>query len=219
MPRLAHTPIFVIFALYQLFIYVQGDTYPVAPECAQPYLQDAYEASSCNSYQGTNARAECYCQDTGYLTNSALGIGANCGCPVLSTSAQAIVDSCNDVGGPCIWTESEIIAAGNNGDPSCFTTATSPSSPSTTVGPSSPTTPSAADSNPDGVTNLKSSGGLDADGKASLALGIPAAIVAIIQLVGWIRYKSWRWMFDSSSRGQPQIKTLYHPVANARALY
>ena len=102
------------------------------PICAQQYLAAA-EPPECDDGYNT-ATDDCLCSNTGdFLTNSAIAIGANCGCDILTTSAYLLVSICDDYAGGISMNEDQIIAAGWGGSPTCSTTSTTSSAPVTTT--------------------------------------------------------------------------------------
>jgi hypothetical protein len=193
------------------------------PTCAQQYLAAA-EPPECDDGYNT-ATDDCLCSNTGYfLTNSAIAIGANCGCDVLTTSAYLLVSICEEYAGDISMTEDQIIATGWGGSPTCSTVSATSSTPFTTTS-SSPSTTAISPASSSMGTSLPtpaaktSSGGLDADGKVTLALSIPGALIAIAEIIGWFVTGSWKWFLCGANKKQQQYQTLYQPGVYDRGRY
>ena len=202
---------------FLLFVQIQAqNAFANYPYCAQQYLNEAFP-EECNTGVLTTLD-ECLCSNTDYfISNSMLSIGVNCGCDTVWATAYLMVTICDEYAGGSSMNEGQMIAAGNGGTSTCSTTTATPTLPSTlqpavpTTTPASPTT--ATYSSPASSTatpTSQSSHGLDADGKLTLAVGLPGAIFACIQIIGWIRTRSFFWMFAKCCGAKdPKYQTLY----------
>lgn len=73
----------------------------------------------CENLGDATTTDECLCYDNEFLTNSALGIFANCGCTDLIISADLLVSICEEYAGGISMSFTEIIAAGDGGNSAC----------------------------------------------------------------------------------------------------
>lgn len=201
-----------------LFVQVQAQNYFANyPLCAQQYLNGAFPNDCDTGYIITID--DCLCSNTDYfISNSMLSIGVNCGCDIVWASAYLMVTICEEYAGGSSMNEGQMIAAGNGGTSTCSTTTATPTLPST-LQPAVPTTTKAspASSTTTPASNpAQSSHGLNADGKLSLALGLPGALFAIIQIIGWIMSGEFLWMYNKCCHRGPRYNTLYQSPLSYR---
>ena len=195
---------------FLLFVQIQAQNFfENYPFCAQQYLNEAFPGE-CNTGDLTT-EDECLCSNTDYfITNSMLSIGVNCGCDIVWATAYLMVTICDEYAGGSSMNEGQMIAAGNGGTSTCSTATATPTLPSTLQPPVPTTTGASPVSSTTAPTPhpTQTSKELDADGKLSLAVGLPGALFACIQIIGWIATRRFLWMFACCAR-EPKYQTLY----------
>jgi hypothetical protein len=189
------SPTTIIIFLLSARLTLTTFNFSTYPNCAQPYLY-THAPSSCDYGDNTNSEEtmsnECLCTNTNFLDSAADDIWRNCGCEILSTSANYIVGTCEALGVAPTYSAEQIIRHDDGDEVTCqdfvasagATNSGTPSQPTTQAGGTGSETTSAPNSSPSSSSSSSGEGNALQKESNKIALGVGIGIGLPALLVG-----------------------------------